>query len=231
MLGESLNAIGDYAFSGCRSLTNINIPSSVELLGRGAFEYCQRVTEITLGESLISIGEYAFSNCINVTGIAVPDSVESLGRGAFSYCDRLAEVTLGRALESVGDGAFYYCASLESITVNAENVYYKSLDGSLYTQDGKTLIQYAVAKPDATFRIPSEVSVIDANAFFMCASLTSIEIPVSVTAIRDSAFQRCYRLERICYAGDENSWVAIQKGNDWDLFSGDYTVVCNYTSE
>ena len=228
VLGESLNAIGDYAFQDCRLLDNIMIPDGVISVGKGAFKSCWRITEITLGESLVSIGDNAFSSCSSITEIIIPDGVESVGKGAFSYCDRLANVTLGRALESIGDGIFDYCRSLENIAVSAENAYYKALDGSLYTKDGKKLIKYAIAKPNETFKIPDEVEIIGANAFFMCRSLTSIEIPAGVIAIRDKAFSSCDKLVQICYGGSRDSWDSITKGEDWDSYTTDYSIVYNY---
>lgn len=37
---KGVKVIGDWAFCGCKSLTNINIPNSVTTIGRGAFNHC-----------------------------------------------------------------------------------------------------------------------------------------------------------------------------------------------
>ena len=37
---KGVKVIGDWAFCGCKSLTNINIPNSVTTIGRGAFSLC-----------------------------------------------------------------------------------------------------------------------------------------------------------------------------------------------
>ena len=62
-------------------------------------------------------------------------------------------------------------------------------------------------------------------------NLKSIVIPSSVTEIKDSAFERCYMLEQICYEGSESDWSSIRKAGDWDLFTGNYTVAYDYTAE
>ena len=58
--GKSVTSIGDYAFSGCRSLTSISIPSSVTRIGGSAFCDCSSLTSISIPNSVTSIGYSAF---------------------------------------------------------------------------------------------------------------------------------------------------------------------------
>ena len=43
-----MNLIGDWAFFKCSSLTNINIPNSVNSIGDDAFYGCPKLTVITI---------------------------------------------------------------------------------------------------------------------------------------------------------------------------------------
>ena len=54
-------SIGDYAFEGCKGLSDITIPDSVTSIGYYAFEDCSGLKNITIPKNVTSIGEYAFS--------------------------------------------------------------------------------------------------------------------------------------------------------------------------
>ena len=68
--------------------------------------------------------------------------------------------------------------------------------GVTYSKDGKRLLK-ATRKPSGHYMIKEGTKVICDNAFFNCTSLTSINIPDSVTSIGDSAFSWCKSLTSI----------------------------------
>ena len=77
--------------------------------------------------------------------------------------------------------------------------------------------------------IPDTVTSISGWAFSNCTGLTEVVIPATVTEIFENAFCNCFSLTDISYAGTQEQWNAIQKGIDWDLDTGDYTIHYNYT--
>ena len=105
--------------------------------------------------------------------------------------------TIGKGVTLIDRSAFYGCESLVSITVSTENTAYKSIDGNLYTIDGKTLIQYAIGKTDSVFIIPDGVAEINRDAFHACVNLIEVTIPDSVTKIGDCAFVNCTALRKL----------------------------------
>lgn len=105
---DGLTKIKDYAFSGCASLTSIDLPNSVT-----------------------NIGDAAFKNCSSLSNITIPSSVNSIGMvngspgydGAFSGCS-LLEIIKIEAINppSLGYNQFLYGPSQRSILVPAESV-------------------------------------------------------------------------------------------------------------
>ena len=57
-------------------------------------------------------------------------------------------------------------------------------------------------------------------------TFTSITIPNSVKSIGDHAFYNCSKLKSIIFEGTKAQWNAIEKGEDWDANTGNYTVHC-----
>ena len=127
----------------------------------------------------------------------IPDSVTSIGNSAFCRCSSLTSIVIPDSVTSIGYSAFSSCSSLASIIVDEGNSAYKSIDGNLYSKNGKELIQYAAGKENTRFTIPDGVEIIGNCAFKDCNVLKTINIPDSVTSIGNSAFCRCSSLTSI----------------------------------
>ena len=124
--------------------------------------------------------------------------VTSIGDQAFYRCTSLTSVTIGDSVKSIGyEAVFAACSSLTSIVVDKDNTAYQSINGNLYSKDGKTLIAYAVGKTDKSFTILDSVTSIGNSAFWYCISLTSVTIGDSVKSIGDYAFRKCTSLTSV----------------------------------
>ena len=196
-IGDSVKYIAWYVFSGCTSLESVTIGNSVEGIGGLAFIDCSSLTSVTIPNSVTYIGSSAFARCTSLASVTIGNSVEEIGDYAFADCSSLTSVTIPNSLTSIGECAFTECTSLMSITVLEENPTYKSMDGTLYTKDGKTLIQYAIGRMDTSFVIPDGVTSIDIGAFYKCTALTQVTIPDGVTTLCHRAFSSCKGLTSI----------------------------------
>ena len=81
--GCEVTSIGHEAFYLCRSLTSINIPSSVTSIASGAFCGCSSLTSVNIPSSVTIIGSFAFSGCSALTSVNIPSSVTSIEGRAF----------------------------------------------------------------------------------------------------------------------------------------------------
>ena len=113
----SNDIIGKYAFYGCRSLTSVNIPSSVTYIGERAFSGCRSLTSVNIPSSVTEIGMWAFSGCRSLTSVNISSSVTRIGYATFSDCSSLTSVNIPSSVTSVGESAFSGCSSLTSVNI------------------------------------------------------------------------------------------------------------------
>ena len=109
IIPDSVTSIGDYAFSGCSSLSNIVIPDSVTDIGKCAFSHCSSLSNIVIPDSVTSIGNDAFLRCSSLSNIVISDSVTSIGNGAFLGCSSLSNIVIPDSVTSIGNYAFSDC--------------------------------------------------------------------------------------------------------------------------
>ena len=211
IIPDSVTSIGDYAFGECSSLTSIEIPDSVTSIDRAAFAYCSSLESVTIPDSVTSIGEFAFEYCSSLKNITIPSSVTNITNYTFIGCASLTSVTIPDSVTSIGYGAFHNCTSLTSVTI-PDSV----------TSIGDSAFGDCTSLTSVT--IPDFVTSIGDSAFRGCTSLTSIEIPDSVASIDEYALYNCPSLTSIYYEGTMAQWNAIEKGYDWDGYTGDYIV-------
>jgi hypothetical protein len=149
--------------------------------------------------------------CNSLTSIVIPDNVKYIAERAFHNCKGITNITIGKGVTSIGELFDFACPKITDITVAEDNAIYKSIDGALYSKDGKTLIRYPSGKqgavtlphgvvtlaPEAfngatctTLTLPNSVTTIEDHAFNY-AEIASVIIPASVTYIGEYAFIQC----------------------------------------
>lgn len=237
---DSLTKIGINAFRNCSALSSVNFGDGMVLIEDGAFQNCNMLDTITLYEGVITIGDDAFSGCSALKSVTLPDSLKTIGENAFEECpienatipalaagfivsinletnDCLKTVVITSGILTYN---FRNCAALTSIGASENNASYKSVNGNLYSKDGKKLVRYAPGKKETSFAVPDGVTKITGYAFANCDSLENITIPDSVENIEFFAFTKCYKLkhnvfDRANYLGNnDNPYLALIRASD-----------------
>ena len=216
--GLPVTAVADSAFSRAEDLVSLTLPDSVAEIGRNAFYDTHALQRIHLPSELKSIGMHAFTGS-GIREIDLPEGLARIGRAAFDRAG-LVRVALPASVEAVGEMPFGRCASLTEIAVSGDNQNYKSVDGVLYTADGKRLIQYpggrnsaaganeenaaesvtatdVAALPEAdTVAVANGTEVIGYGAF-AASDVRRVSFPETLTRIENDAFFECFFLEEL----------------------------------
>lgn len=124
--------------------------------------------------------------------------VNSIGKGVFESLKKCKKIILPKSLNNI-EWSFWECKKLERIELPSnswDNLHYKSIDGVLYSGDGKSLLAYPNAHGD-TYEVPEGVTTIKKFAFKSCDSITTLILPSTIELIEINAFYRCSNLKRI----------------------------------
>ena len=84
-----VTAIGSEAFWQNKTMTSVEIPSTVTSIGKYAFSECTALSKVVLPSSLKTVSDNAFWYCTDLKKIVIPESVKSIGTDAFKGCDKL----------------------------------------------------------------------------------------------------------------------------------------------
>lgn len=85
----SVNIIS--SFSG-NQLTSITIPEQVTEIGEGAFSYCKSLQEVALPSKLEKIEARTFDGASALKTVTIPESVRTIGEAAFRDCSEKMDV-------------------------------------------------------------------------------------------------------------------------------------------
>ena len=162
----------------------MTIPSSVQELGEGAFEYCSGLASVTIPSRITEIKRHAFFKCTAMTELEfmLPSTVQTIGPSAFSGCSALTSVTIPTSVQNITDDAFENCSSLSEVII---------LSGGTNVTIGKGSFEGCTSLQSIT--LPSSVVSIGPYAFWKCSSLSHVDIPDNMlySCISDHAFDGC----------------------------------------
>lgn len=166
------------------------------------------ITKIVLPDTVTLLCTSAFANCRALTDLVIPSSVTEIDKDAFSRCYSLESITIPSSVTKLGETVFDNCTALKSITVEDESTVYRSINGSLYTKDGKTLIRYAIGNTDSEYTVSDNVEKIDVAAFQGSKYLRKVTVPQSVKYIGRFCFKDCDNLTHLVFLNTNGWWYS-----------------------
>ena len=201
-LPTRLEAVPYFCFTNCKKLASIVVPTTVTEVGEHAFSGCENLATVTLHEGLQTINYNAFHGCSSLKSITLPSTLQVIYDRAFAQTG-LETITLpvGTRIDCMeGDGAFRDCKQLRSITL--PDGLTDETDLGIQTFMGcealtqVRLPQTLVAIPDgflaytslSTLQLPATLTRINSNAFQGCTQMKSFTIPATVTTLGEGVF-------------------------------------------
>ena len=216
---NSVTTIGDYAFFAAKSY-NIHIGEKAKC-GNGVLRKTYELKELTVDQnnpyhsakdcalydknktiiyaapygarefvmpdSVTVIADNAFQQADMLKVLSLSNNLQKIGKSAFEKCVNLTKMEIPEKVTSIGIRAFECCTSLANLTVSPNNNNFKIIGGAVATKDGTTIISC----PDSITKIdiPNTVTTIKDSAFAGNKKLTEVIIPESVTTMEKEVFR------------------------------------------
>ena len=125
---------------------NVIIDSGITNIANWAFEGCRMLTDIKIPDTVTSIGFNAFMNCIKLDEIELPVNMVTIEYGTFANCKSLKQIQIPSNISEIATSAFTNCENLEEIIVSEENSSFGMYDDCLYSKDLSKLVFVPISK-------------------------------------------------------------------------------------
>lgn len=194
--------IGNYAFQGNTTITEIVLPEGIKTIGADCFERMTKLTKVNIPQTVESIFRFESSgngitqnesnyrgglliidNCLlkvkkELTGqVDVPEGTRLVAGNAFCGCKELTRISLPETVTEVGPYAFESCKKLGEINLpKGLKVIHKGTFNSCGTLGTSTLT------------LPESLLEIEDYSFWKTVRLTELRFPEGLRKIGDQAF-------------------------------------------
>ena len=208
-----VTGIGENAFKGCKNLTAIVLPRSIERIYRSAFDG----TGIMLDKKNWTDGVLMIDSCLIATDksikpkYAVPEGTRVIAAGAFRGNKTITRVDFPASVSRIDHDTFRDCKNLvslsipQTITEIGEDAFTHSgiwnndkkwRRGALYI-NGCLIAVNDQAPAEFVFKTKMPTRLIANRAFAESKNIRSVTLPDGITTIPAAAFYGCENLTRV----------------------------------
>jgi hypothetical protein len=164
-------------------------------------------------EGTTAIWHRAFLGASELTSITIPSGVSMIGNHAFFSASSIESISIPSSVEIIGDRAFANTLSMSSIYVEEENPKFRSINGVLLNNAVTSLIQYPIGSSLTIYELPSSVSAIENAAFNGATNLRTLIFMGGPPDLGDEVFGNVAAGSKIQIQFIESDFGAV--GSKW----------------
>lgn len=182
-LNEGLESLGNYAFQNCKNIIRIDLPSTVNNIGRACFSTCEALEAISVPENVNMLDEQTFMDCKGLREVILPSKLFEIKGNCFGGCSSLEKIGFPESVVSIGSYAFQY-SGLTKVALPSK----------------MTIINTCVfrgCEKLAYVDLPSNLQSIESSAFEGCKRLSRIAFPEKTRTLENGAFLDCKGLKEV----------------------------------
>ena len=198
--GYTITGINTQAFKNNKKLKGIIIPDTVTYAEDSLFSGCISLTDVDLGKGITVITNGMFYNCKNLESLTIPEQIERF-YDRYSYTGNSSDkpfegcVNLKNIYFKAKDISLVRYLSLPSLTnivigSTVESLPDRAFSGYKYLEN--------VTFENGLLVLPNE-------CFKNCTGLKSITLPDSMMSVGKSAFENCYNIKSVTFSENLNT--------------------------
>ena len=184
---ESLERVDNEAFYNTPSLTNFyTMPKRRTYLEDHAFDSSGWMK--MQPDGVVYFGGTAYATKGSVTDVTIKDGTKWIDNRTFKNGSGIKSVTIPASITDSIDfrDVFNGCGNtLEAINIAEDHEKYKSVDGVVYSKDGKNLIYCPRAKK-GTITLPDGTETINSDALEHCDGITAVTLSVNTKSFNSN---------------------------------------------
>ena len=245
ILPEGLIYLGNSAFHSAFKESFVSIPESLITIEDNAFANCY-VEEFRVDENnknYKSVDGVLYDK--NITALInypalknskvfeIPSTIKTIKEDAIEVTNDLEKIIIPKDTTTIEEKSIFWNYGLKYIDVDKDNNNYMSIDGVLYSKDGKFLISYPIASERDEYLVLDTVEEIQTysisgaknlrklyikegvkslnyGSIYLCENLEEIHLPKSLKKIDKYALEYNDKLKLIKYASTKSDWDLIK---------------------
>ena len=177
--GQSIEISGDYIFTRCHEIKNLEIPSGTIISGYGTFYYSNGLQNLTIGDNVSLLGNYIFKSCPNLESLSIGHSTTIRGNIIFADLSSLQRLQFSPNTTFSGHYLFGECNMIREVII-PDNC---RISGNFFFKNCPRLERIVIG---------NNVEIQGSQCFFECTGVRSIIIGDNVTISGLKFMEGCF---------------------------------------